>query len=197
MPDEVKAQMVAFKIADILSVYGEYTVADVIYTVVASNADSEEGDSTDEFNGEFDEINPDTSAPVLKAPEGFMMSLIGDVIPMLNTTFADMGIDIYGFIEETLGIEIDSNSKANKLEFSASVEFDTATGSIKLIDLGMNVDLSAKATVPGEYDEALDEYTQIVGTANVKAELEISVKEISGNAAAIEAPSADKIEADE
>lgn len=64
MPEEIKAEMKAFKLADILEVYGEYTVADVIYTLMASQSEEPEYGAEAEIDGESEEVVfPEPSVP--------------------------------------------------------------------------------------------------------------------------------------
>lgn len=193
IPDEVKAEMIAFKISDVLAEYGEHTVADIIYTLVVMNSepeyDSPAEEDGEEFDGEFEDIGSGQSTAVMEAPEGFMLGLVNEILPMLNTTFGDMGTDIYGFIEEAIGIKIDSDTAANKLALSVSAEFDTTSGAINDMSLSINVDLDTVAN--GDNGES-----ELKGKANLTMNVDFALKEISGDAAVIDAPTNDMLKGD-
>ena len=200
MPEDVVAVMKAFKLADIINVYGEYTVADVLYTVMASQSEEPEddyeyeGDGDDEFDGEFEEITPvppTPSSPVMKAPEGFMMSLLGEVIPMLNVTFDQMGMDVYEFIYVTFGIDVYPETKANKLEFKVYADFDTESGELTAVGFGADIDVENKS-----YYYDYDEETRVEGIGTLKLKIEFAISEIPDSAAVIEIP-ADNMITDE
>ena len=196
--EDVKAQMETFKIADMLTVYGEYTVADVIYTfMVSMDAETDQGKDDGyagdgEFDGEFDEFEPAPSSPVLEAPEGFMMSLVADMITILNTSFADMGTDIYGFIYQMLGMEIYPESKVDCFALTVLVEFDAKSGEMTGIAFGVDIDAATK-TAYYDYDENTGEEIKSFVNTSVKLQINISLTEILENMGVIQVPSDDMI----
>lgn len=202
MPEEIKAEMKAIKLADILEVYGEYTVADVIYTLMASQSEEPEYgaeaeiDGDGEFDGEFEEVVfPEPTAPVLEAPEGFMLSLIGELTPILNITLRDMGTDVYKLLYDIFGIELDPKAKADKLAFTVSAEIDTESGEIKGVRIGADIDVTV---VDVSYYESLETgyYQKVTRATNVQLKANGAMKEVSGEEATVAIPSADMIEND-